>query len=230
MEYVAFDIETTGLLHDSELTSVGFHGEGIDSTIFLDGNGSHGEFTIVECSTTREVLECTREYLREYIGSSITLVGYNAETWKGGFAIPFMRSHALKEGITNVFTGISYLDLYEIIDKRWNTTVPHHNGIDSNIQEFLEWIGKEDLDELTWGEDYTSSDVVEWANKSGVSSVPTHEKNSLDIAYHVLIGNNQQDGDGSIVEATISDLQMIKELIDEVAKNTPQADMQAKTL
>jgi len=50
------------------------------------------------------------------------LVAYNAESWKGGFDLPFARTRCIQHGVNWVFDGLVFADLWEPVKKRLNTT------------------------------------------------------------------------------------------------------------
>jgi len=50
------------------------------------------------------------------------LVAFNAESWKGGFDLPFLRTRCIAHDKDWVFDGIRFTDLWDPIKKRINTT------------------------------------------------------------------------------------------------------------
>lgn len=50
------------------------------------------------------------------------LVAFNAESWKGGLDLPFVRTRCIRQGVDWMFDGILFADLWEPLKKRLNTT------------------------------------------------------------------------------------------------------------
>lgn len=57
------------------------------------------------------------------------LVAYNADSWKGGFDLPFVRTRCIHLGVEWVFNGLQFADLWVPVKKRLNTT---HVAFDSS--------------------------------------------------------------------------------------------------
>lgn len=143
-QHVAWDIETTGLCWSDNITASGFwlpHGT--------------AEVVVNTAGTTIDP-EAYEQYLHEHCGVSLTvhptsdetallekmqhlifekferednrLVGFHADSWQGGFDLPFLRSACLRCGVEWIFDGLEFVDLWEPIKKHLNTTEPPPNG------------------------------------------------------------------------------------------------------
>lgn len=136
--HVAWDIETTGFGWSEEITVSGFW--------FPDGHAS----LIVNAGSHKVDGQTIENRLRDVSRSSVTvtvandesallhemrvivfeqfdrdynrLVAYNAESWKGGFDLPFVRTRCIRQGVDWMFDGILFADLWEPVKKRLNTT------------------------------------------------------------------------------------------------------------
>lgn len=137
-DHVAWDIETTGFGWDEEITVSGLWFPGGHATLVVNASShavdadrleeslaevSGASVTVRvaddECSLLREMRRVLfdrfdREYNR--------LVAYNAESWKGGFDLPFTRTRCIHHGVEWVFDGVAFADLWEPVKKRLNTT------------------------------------------------------------------------------------------------------------
>jgi hypothetical protein len=50
------------------------------------------------------------------------LVVYNADSWKSGFDLPFVRTRCIQRGVGWMLDGVAFADLWEPVKKRLNTT------------------------------------------------------------------------------------------------------------
>lgn len=50
------------------------------------------------------------------------LVAFNADSWKGGFDLPFLRTRCFVQDQPWVFDGLQFADLWEPLKRRLNTT------------------------------------------------------------------------------------------------------------
>lgn len=135
---VAWDIETTGFGWSAEITVVGFWYPTGHATILVNAGGvsvdtSAFEETLAETSRTpvsvrvaddeasllqRMAEEVFERFDREYN----RLVAYNADSWQGGFDLPFVRTRCIRRGVDWMFDGVTFTDLWEPVKKRLNTT------------------------------------------------------------------------------------------------------------
>ena len=59
----------------------------------------------------RELLEESRQVVFERLNRDYDwLVAYNAESWKGGFDLPFVRTRCIRQGVDWVFDGVLFAD------------------------------------------------------------------------------------------------------------------------
>jgi hypothetical protein len=142
LELVAFDIETTGLTVDDEVTVVGFVLP-IGCRVFCQ-TGDHDEAGVGEVETTiktdvearvepavglsvhpseTELLEAVSDCLRQWVcDAEYLLVAYNGEVWNGGFDLPFLRTRFARQGLSWPFEDVPYADLLPIYQDLFNTT------------------------------------------------------------------------------------------------------------
>jgi hypothetical protein len=50
------------------------------------------------------------------------LVAYNADSWKGGLDLPFVRTRCIQRGVDWMLDGVAFADLWLPVKKRLNTT------------------------------------------------------------------------------------------------------------
>ena len=147
-EYVAWDIETTGFTWDDQITVSGFwlpHGQAI---LVLNTNGKQvdtgqletglesvngGLPVIIHAESDEKALleRMARVVFNRFDREYNTLTAYNAESWKGGFDLPFVRTRCLHDGVDWMFDGIQFADLWEPVKKRLNTTYTAHGKSDT---------------------------------------------------------------------------------------------------
>lgn len=140
LAHVAFDIETSGLDAADEVTVVGFELElgcrvfyqtgGRDTesndieTTVQDRTGAHVEVSAHQ--SERALLEAVSAFVATRLRSAdILLVGYNAETWHGGFDLPFLRTRYARYAACDVawpFRDLPYADVLPIVRDLFNTT------------------------------------------------------------------------------------------------------------
>jgi len=136
LAHVAFDIETTGLDATDEVTVVGFElelgcrvfyqtsGRDTDSndveTAVQDRTGIHIEVSAHQ--SERALLEAVSAFVATRLRSAdVLLVGYNAETWHGGFDLPFLRTRYAACDVAWPFRDLPYADVLPIIRDLFNT-------------------------------------------------------------------------------------------------------------
>lgn len=136
---VAWDLETTGFGWNDKITVSGFwlptgqaeliintSGDNLDSTqaeSYLEDVSSGVPVSVTVVDDERALLaEMQRVLFDRFDREYNRLVAYNAETWKSGFDLPFLRTCCLKHSTNWVFDNIQYGDLWEPIKKRLNTT------------------------------------------------------------------------------------------------------------
>ena len=138
LEMVAVDIETTGFNLNEEVTVIGFELE-LGCRVFLQTDGRCVDGGAVEEAVRermgRHIVVSTHESehgllvaVWEFVsdrlrGEDVMLVGYNAETWNGGFDLPFLRSRCAAQDVPWLFTDLPYADLLPVATDLFNTTV-----------------------------------------------------------------------------------------------------------
>jgi hypothetical protein len=147
-DHVAWDIETTGFTLSDRVTVSGFWLPDARAKLLLNTAGDsvdseHIEQTLAQVSggLQVEVIPTDSEQaLLRRIGSFLfnyyerdydRLVAFNAETWKSGFDLPFVRTRCALNGVDWVFDGVRFSDLWEPVKKRLNTTYAVHGKTDS---------------------------------------------------------------------------------------------------
>lgn len=149
--HVAFDIETTGFGYNESVTVVGFwfpnghaclllNTPSIEATdrdaleLAVRDHSGVSDVSLHVCEGDSSVLSEIRELMYDRFDRNYNrLVAFNAESWKGGFDLPFLRSLCIKTDVPWVFDGFQFADLYEPLKKRLNTTVTDYGGsVDAN--------------------------------------------------------------------------------------------------
>jgi hypothetical protein len=137
-DHVAWDIETTGFGWSEEITVSGFWFPGGHATLVVN-SGPHAvdgdafeerlsetcgaPVSLVIADDEAELLEKMRQAVFDRFDRDYNrIVAYNAESWKGGFDLPFVRTRCIRRGIDWVFDGVLFADLWEPVKKRLNTT------------------------------------------------------------------------------------------------------------
>jgi len=145
-DHVAWDIETTGFGWSEEITVSGFWFPDGHATLIVNA----GPHSVDKQSITEQLTEASRssvslrvaddeEALLHEMGQVVferfdrdynRLVAYNAESWKGGFDLPFARTRCIRRGVDWMFDGILFADLWEPVKKRLNTTTTAYGASD----------------------------------------------------------------------------------------------------
>ena len=142
LDLVAVDIETTGFDVSDTVTVVGFalplgcrvfvHRTDVTTSEASDAqslSSAVGErvdhhVQVSEHSTESALLEAVGEFVATRLADDdVLLVAYNADTWQGGFDLPFLRTRLARADLEWPFTSVPYADLLPLIRKRFNTTV-----------------------------------------------------------------------------------------------------------
>lgn len=136
LEHVAIDIETTGFTVNDEVTTVGF-GLEMGVRVFVQSGGrsvDNLEATVEdrvaevvklsvhesEAAMFEAVNRFTQDRLQD---DGVLLVGYNAEVWKGGFDLPFLRTRLARADVAWPFEDLPYADLLPVVTERFNTSI-----------------------------------------------------------------------------------------------------------
>lgn len=186
---IAFDIETSGLDVDSEVTVVGFKPDN-DRCLFLVNGGFFD--TVEDTDIEADVLVFENEYeliekglvtvLGKVNGKEQRLYGYNAKTWKGGFDIPFLRTRFIEHGLDWAFNGKYYFDVYPEVRDKFNTTV---DGSDNNtLDSAHDILCKSDVnDPFDSSEEATSESCSNVLKHCHTDIVRTEELFNLALEY-----------------------------------------------
>jgi len=149
LEFVAFDIETTGFDVGDEVTVVGF-ALPLGCRVFVQAGGHGIEHDVDETVLKKTVQERTAHHVQlsmhdsevallEAVGGfaadrlaagDYLLVAYNGERWKTGFDLPFLRTRLAVTGVEWPFRELPYADLLLVIERRFNTTVDGDSNAD----------------------------------------------------------------------------------------------------
>jgi len=146
-DHVAWDIETTGFGWSAEVTVSGFWFPDGHATLIINA-GSHSvdkdafeehlsevsnaPVSLVVAPDEVGLLEEMRQLVFERFDREYDrLVAFNAESWKGGFDLPFVRTRCIRQGVHWMFDGIVFADLWEPLKKRLNTTHTAYGTSDS---------------------------------------------------------------------------------------------------
>jgi uncharacterized protein YprB with RNaseH-like and TPR domain len=133
LDPIAFDIETSGLDDNAEITVAGFAHELGESLILnvagreqperkplvtaLDEYSEQAvQLDIVE--DERSLLNAVATFARHQLdGDCHYLTAFNGETWNGGFDLPFCRTRFLQQEMDWPFRDVAYADMMEIVDR-----------------------------------------------------------------------------------------------------------------
>lgn len=135
LEFVAFDIETTGFAVTDTVTVVGFAVPmGVRVFCRTDSRPAPDlEVTVtdrveqhVQLSThasEEAMLEAVGAFTAERLyDDEVLLVAFNGERWKAGFDLPFLRTRLTLTGVTWPFCEMPFADLLPVMTRRFNTT------------------------------------------------------------------------------------------------------------
>ena len=141
---VAWDIETTGFGWNDEITVAGFWFPDTHATLLLNTNqpSPHSDrleaafdtrpselsVTVHACQSEADLLEEMQAVMFEEFDTNYSrLVAFNADSWKGGFDLPFIRTRCFRHDQQWVFDKVQFPDLWEPVKKRLNTTHTAHD-------------------------------------------------------------------------------------------------------
>jgi uncharacterized protein YprB with RNaseH-like and TPR domain len=136
LEFVAFDIETTGFAVTDSVTVVGFAVPmGVRVFCCTDERSAPDVESTVAARTEQHVQVSTHaseRALLEAVGAftaerlyddDVLLVAYNGERWKSGFDLPFLRTRLSMADVDWPFCQMPYADLMPVLTNRFNTTI-----------------------------------------------------------------------------------------------------------
>jgi len=148
--HVAWDIETTGFNWNDEITVSGFWFPAGHATLLLNAETITTDSTEYEerleaikegldvrvhvCEGEPDLLRTMHDVVFDQIESDYNrLIAFNAETWKSGFDLPFLRTRCIKHDVSWLFSDLQFADLWEPVKKRLNTThTTHGTSMDIN--------------------------------------------------------------------------------------------------
>lgn len=200
----AFDIETTGLCASDEISTICLHNNE-NSHVWYQGGDMNDPGSVEDVVDTEvHIYQFKNEHdmVDNWMGmisvmENPLLTGWYAEVWKGGFDIPFIRNACARNGLSWDIEGVEYIDLQEIFDKRFNTTIPYPSFGRSKDPwvSFGEHVGL-DIDGLNMGplkdviKDYDPSieEFNSWAEETG-NDIPTTSTTKLDKVYEIFFGD-----------------------------------------
>jgi len=135
LDPIAFDIETSGLDEDAEITVAGLAHE-LGEVIVLNTAGRHADTTQLEQALVEhsagdvELVTVPNEQtlltnLGEIAGNRLDedshyLTAYHGETWNGGFDLPFVRTACVRHDVDWPFPNLAYADVLTVVE-RFNT-------------------------------------------------------------------------------------------------------------
>lgn len=141
---VAWDLETTGFAWSDQITISGFwfpddyaeliinSNDDLNSNLMSEQleNRSGASVSVTVADDESALLEAMQHILFDRFDTDYNrLVAFNAESWKSGFDLPFLRTRCLKNDFSWLFDGIQFADLWDPIKKRMNTT---HTAYDTS--------------------------------------------------------------------------------------------------
>lgn len=179
LDTVAFDIETTGLAVQDQVTVVGFDAAS-GSRIFLTtgemrcppdleaqvDEAVNGQVALSVHETERALLAETRAFVASTLAEQrVKITAYNGEGWNGGFDLPFLRTRLSQHGIDWPFAELPYVDAMDVFKRRFNT-------VDDSLPDvYAELIGGE----LTRLDPFTdSAEAVDAWEQGNFEALVTH--------------------------------------------------------
>jgi len=130
LDPVAFDIETTGLAPDAQITVAGFaHHLGVTMALNTGGRrASHDELVaaleqharvvdLAVCEDEAGLLDAVADAADRLDGDRHYLTAFNGEVWNGGFDLQFLRSRCVFTDRDWPFDDIAYADMLDATDR-----------------------------------------------------------------------------------------------------------------
>jgi len=203
LEFVAFDIETTGFDADAEVTVAGFardmgcrvlcrtggDADGVDGDVDIEElqvrvQGRFDASVVVSMHRGEAaLLAAVTEFVRANLnGDGDLVVAYNGERYRGGFDLPFLRTRYAAHDMPWPFADLPYADLLPVIRNRFNTTVDGDAQDDlSGAYAVLVGEGLNDVDPFT-----DSAAAVDAYRRGDTESVVLH--NAADLLRTAALG------------------------------------------
>jgi len=144
---VAWGLETTGFAWGDRITVSGFWFPGSHAELIVNTGGAslstaEAEARIEDVSGGVSVsvtvaddeaalLKAMQQILFDRFDTQYNrLIAFNAESWKSGFDLPFLRARCVQHDFDWIFDGLQFADLWNPVKKRMNTT---HTTYDSSV-------------------------------------------------------------------------------------------------
>lgn len=142
---VAWDVETTGFGWDDEITVAGFWFPTNHATLLLNAAVEHVDpeqfetcletrvdgpsVRVRTCPDEAALLAAMHDVVFERFETNYNrLVAFNADSWQGGFDLPFLRTRCVRHDHPWVFDGVQFADLWDPVKKRFNTSFTAHDA------------------------------------------------------------------------------------------------------
>jgi len=228
--HVAWDLETTGFAWSDQITVSGFWFPGGHTELIIN-TSSGGSLEIESVQTQLEdvsgvsvavtvaddelaLLEAMQQILFERFDRQYNrLVAFNAESWKSGFDLPFLRTRCFRHDSSWPFDRIEFADLWNPIKKRMNTThTAYGNSVSVNsLTGAHDLLFDQTNPTVIVSEQETETDHVWYSNRqydpfddssSAVSCY--HRRDYLPVLQHNLADVHRTWELGELVRAFVS--------------------------
>jgi|AKVG01.1.fsa_nt_gi DNA polymerase III epsilon subunit-like protein len=160
---VYFDIETTGFEWSDEITTIVLEDDrsshlllnndyidlgSLESTKSdyirqkVEESVNSSDFDLrVHCGSESAILTRMKRFMNRVRNERKILCAYYAENkYRSAFDIPFVRTRAVRNDVGDVFRGVKYIELQDIVTNRFNTTVEgneYNNSLDTAYDLFV---------------------------------------------------------------------------------------------
>jgi hypothetical protein len=226
-DHVAWDIETTGFGWSEEITVSGFWFPGGHATLIVNAGPHSIDTQAFEQRLSEEsgatvsllvaddevaLLEAMQRVVFDRFDRDYDrLVAFNADSWKGGFALPFVRTRCIRRGVDWMFDGVLFADLWEPLKKRLNTThTAYGASADANslTGSYSLLFGQNDrlpmlLDDLD-GHAWYHEEPYDPFEDSGSAAAHYREGDLLPVLEHNLADIHRTWGLGELVRRFVS--------------------------
>jgi uncharacterized protein YprB with RNaseH-like and TPR domain len=169
---VTFDIETQGLDVNSNIICINTY----------DGDKCNVYYSI-------------EKFMKQNFDNKI-LVGFNSDSWRGGFDLNFIRTLCVKNDIDYILYGVAHLDIFPLIKTNFNTTIQYNklSSVSSlRKNDLLKLADANDIEYSTKKDTYKrikQLDEPEWLE---YIKVKHKEKNDLQSVYQMWFDPNKEE-------------------------------------